>query len=184
MEELSLHILDLAQNSIAAGAGLVEITVDEQPAEGTLSVTVRDDGRGMPPECLRQAADPFYTTRSTRGVGLGLPLFRMAAEQTGGSFAITSSVGGGTEVRGVFLLSSIDLMPLGDMDGTILLLTRCNPALDIVYTHIRGEKDFRLDTRPVRAALGGIPLNEREPDAFLRSFLAEGESKLEGGVSS
>lgn len=183
MEELSLHILDLAQNSIAAGAGLVEITVDEQPAAGTLSVTVRDDGRGMPPECARLAADPFYTTRSTRGVGLGLPLFKMAAEQTGGSFSIASAAGGGTEVRGVFQLFSIDRMPLGDMRGTILLLTRCNPALDIVYTRIRGKKSFRLDTRRVRAELGGISLNEKESDAFLRNLLAKSESEPEGGVS-
>lgn len=184
MEELSLNILDLAQNSIAAGAELIEIAVEEQPDRGTLLITVRDNGRGMTEEQARAAADPFYTTRSTRGVGLGLPFFKMAAEQTGGSFSLSSRVGEGTEVRGVFGLSSIDLAPLGDLTGTVLLLIQCNPLLDFVYIRTRGEKSFRLDTRSIRGILGEVPLNGKEVTAFLRQYLEEGESEIEGGISS
>lgn len=183
MEELSLNILDLVQNSIAAGAGLIEITVKERPADDALCIVVRDDGCGMTEEQARAASDPFYTGRNTREVGLGLPFFKMAAELTGGGFSLSSSLGKGTEVRGDFHLSSIDLAPLGDLNGTVLLLIRCNPTLDFIYTRIRGEKSFQLDTRRFRKILGEIPLNSREVIAFLRKYLKEGESEIEGGVS-
>lgn len=182
MEELSLHILDLAQNSITAGASLIEIAVEEQPPDDTLAITIRDNGAGMTEEQVKRAADPFYTTRRTRSVGLGLPLFKMAAELTGGSFSLSSVKGKGTEVRSVFGLSSIDRAPLGDLNGTVLLLIRCNPSVDFVYTRVCGTKSFQLDTRRVREILGEVPLNDREVTAFLRKYLREGESEMEGGV--
>lgn len=111
MQELSLNVLDIAQNSVRAGASLIEITVDEQPAADTLTITVRDDGCGMTPEQVRRVTDPFFTTRTTRRVGLGVPFLKMGAEMTGGSLSIESEPGRGTAVTAVFGLTHIDRMP-------------------------------------------------------------------------
>ncbi len=162
MQEISLNILDLAENSIAAGATLIEIGVDERTDEDTLTVTVGDNGRGMSPQQLKAVTDPFYTTRTTRKVGLGVPFFKMNADMSGGSFDISSKEGGGTCVRGVFGLSNIDRMPLGDIGATIATLIYCNPERDGVYTRSRGVKSGTLVTRQARERLGGIPLNAGE----------------------
>lgn len=113
MRELSLNILDIAQNSISAGASLITIEVSEDTREHLLSLTVSDNGCGMDEETLRNVCDPFFTTRTTRKVGMGIPLFRLAAEQTGGSFEITSEKGVGTSTKAVFHSDSIDFTPLG-----------------------------------------------------------------------
>ena len=147
MQEISLNILDLAQNSISAKATLIEISVSEKPDDDTLTVTITDNGCGMSQQQLKAVTDPFYTTRTTRKVGLGVPFFKMAAEMSGGSFGIDSKIGAGTCVRGVFGLSNIDRMPLGDINGTIAALIYCNPEIDFVYTRARGDKSFTLDTR-------------------------------------
>ena len=117
MRELSLNVLDIAQNSIAAGASLTEITVEEDTAADRVVIIVKDDGRGMTPEQVRRVSDPFYTTRTTRKVGMGIPLFRMAAEMAGGGLTIDSTPGVGTTVTASFVRSHIDRMPLGDMTG-------------------------------------------------------------------
>ena len=114
MPEISLNILDVAENSTRAKASLVEITVDTDVAADTLTVVIKDDGCGMTEEQVAQVIDPFYTSRTTRKVGLGVPFFKYAAESTGGSFFIRSQVGVGTVVTAVFVLSHIDRMPLGD----------------------------------------------------------------------
>jgi len=132
MQELSLNILDVAQNSVRAGATLTEITVDEQPADDRLTISIRDNGCGMAPEQVRQVTDPFFTTRTTRRVGLGVPLLKMAAELTGGSLEITSEPGRGTSLRAVFGLNHIDRMPLGDIAATICSLVQCNPDIDFL----------------------------------------------------
>jgi hypothetical protein len=181
MQEISLNILDLAQNSISAKASLIEISVDESPDNDTLTVTIKDNGRGMSPEQLKAVTDPFYTTRTTRKVGLGVPFFKMAAEMTGGSFDIDSKVGEGTCVRGVFGLSNIDRMPLGDINETIATLIYCNPGLDFVYARSCSSKGFRLDTRELRAVLGDVSLNTNEVTLWLKDFLSEGESVVCGG---
>lgn len=178
MQEISLNILDLAQNSISAGADLVEISVDESPDDDTLTVTIKDNGRGMSPEQLKAVTDPFYTTRTTRKVGLGVPFFKMAAEMSGGNFSIVSKKGEGTCVRGVFGLSNIDRMPLGDINGTIAMLIYCNPLLDFVYNRSRSAKSFTLDTREVRSVLGGVALNTNEVTVWLKDFLCENENEI------
>ena len=119
MRELSLNILDIAQNSIAAGASLTEILVEENTTEKTLLIGIYDNGKGMTEEQVRNVQDPFFTTRTTRKVGMGIPLFKMAAEQTGGSFSIKSQPGVGTRVEARFKTDSIDFTPLGDMSSTI-----------------------------------------------------------------
>lgn len=183
MQELSLNILDLAQNSIAAGATLIEIGVEEDTGADTLILTIRDNGRGMSKNQLDAVTDPFYTTRTTRKVGLGVPFFKMAAEQSGGHLEISSTPGEGTSVRGVFGLSNIDRMPLGDLNGTIETLIYCNPQLDFVYSRSRDGESFTLDTREVRAVLSGVPLNANEVTLWLKEFLCEGEQQVNGDYS-
>ena len=119
MPEISLNILDVAENSVRAEASLVEITVSVQPEEDTLTVVIRDDGCGMTKEQAARVQDPFFTTRTTRKVGLGVPFFKQAAESTGGSFRIDSEKGKGTTVKAVFGLSHIDRMPLGEISAPL-----------------------------------------------------------------
>ena len=130
MQELSLNVLDIAQNSVRAGARLIEIMVDEQPESDTMTITVADDGCGMTPEQAAHVTDPFFTTRTTRRVGLGVPFLKMAAEMTGGGLTIETAPGRGTTVCAVFGLTHIDRMPLGDIAATICSLIQCNPEID------------------------------------------------------
>lgn len=179
MQEISLNILDIAQNSISACAALIEITVDEDSKDDTLTVTISDNGRGMTPEQLNAVTDPFYTTRKTRKVGLGVPFFKMSAEMSGGSFKISSKVGVGTKVSGVFGLTNIDRMPLGNINETISTLIYCNPDIDFVYKRSRNGKSFNLDTQEIRKTLGDeIPLNVNEVTVFIKEFLNEGEKEI------
>ena len=159
MRELSLNILDIAQNSLSAGAGLVTLTVDEDSGADSLTLRVEDDGRGMDADTLQRVRDPFYTTRTTRKVGMGIPLFRMAAEMTGGSLDIVSEPGKGTAVTASFSLSHIDRMPLGDMAGTLSALIRLNPQVDFVYRHRRDGREAALDTRELRQVQGSIDVD-------------------------
>ena len=133
-----------------------------------------DNGRGMTPEQLTQVRDPFYTTRTTRKVGMGIPLFRMAAEMAGGELVIHSAVGQGTTVTATFRLTHIDRMPLGDMPGTVSTLIRLNPHLDFVYRHKVDEQSFELDTRVLREVLDGVPLSEPEVMEWIDANMAEG----------
>lgn len=178
MEELSLNVLDIAQNSVRAGARLIAITVDEQPRDDLLTITISDDGCGMTPEQVQHVTDPFFTTRTTRKVGLGVPFFKMDAEMTGGGLTIDSAPGKGTAVRARFGYSHIDRMPLGDMASTVSSLIQCNPDLDFVYTHRLGEKSFTADTREFRTILEGVPLNNPEVVSFITSFVRENMAEL------
>ena len=125
MRELSLNVMDIAQNSISAGASLITIRVEEDRPADTLSISVEDNGKGMSPETVQKVIDPFYTTRTTRSVGLGVPLFKMEAEMTGGSFQIDSQLGVGTTLTAVFKPSSVDMIPLGDINGRPPSSGRC-----------------------------------------------------------
>ena len=129
MRELALNVMDVAQNSISAGATLITLTVEEESAADRLSITLEDNGCGMTEEQVRSVVDPFYTTRTTRKVGLGVPLFKMEAEMTGGSFSIRSQKGRGTILTAIFVPSHVDMIPLGDISGTVRLLVTCNPTL-------------------------------------------------------
>ena len=181
MQELSMNILDVAENSVRAGACLVEITVDEKPQEDLLSVTISDNGCGMTPEQVKNVIDPFYTTRSTRKVGLGVPFFKMAAELNGGKLEIQSTVGIGTTLKAYFVRSSIDLMPLGDINETISTLIHCNPNIDFIYTRRFEDVEMTLDTREFRRILEGIEFNDPQVSKFIREFLAENTSDLLAG---
>lgn len=173
MQELSLHILDIAQNSIAAGATLTRISVREDTDARTLEIRIEDNGKGMTPEQLLAVADPFYTTRTTRRVGLGVPLLKMAAEMTGGAFSIDSEPGKGTVTRALFCTDHIDCMPLGDLEETFFALIVLNPGLDFVCTHQIDREIAELDTRSFREILGDTPLNDPEIVPFVRAYLRE-----------
>ena len=178
MPEISLNILDVAENSVRAEASLIEIYVEENTTADTLTVIISDNGRGMDAQTVAGVTDPFYTTRATRRVGLGLPFYRMAAELTGGDLRITSKPGEGTVVTATFGLSHIDRMPLGDINGTVATLIHCNPEIDFIYCHAVDGRVMRLDTKEFRDVLGDIPLNTPEVAAFINEYLKENSKGL------
>ena len=173
MRELSLNVLDIAQNSIVAQATVITLTVEESTTEDRLTIGIEDNGKGMTEQALARVRDPFYTTRTTRKVGMGIPLFRMAAEMAEGSLTIDSQPNVGTTVTAVFKLSHIDRMPLGDMVGTVVTLIRLNPHIDFVYRHTVDDQVFETDTRQFRDVLGDVPLNEPDIIRWIEEFLTE-----------
>jgi Histidine kinase-, DNA gyrase B-, and HSP90-like ATPase len=183
MRELSLHILDVVQNSLEAGATLVELTIDEDLPADRLSIIVKDNGRGMSETQLARVFDPFFTTRSTRHVGLGVPLFKAAAERCNGELTMTSQLGIGTILKATFQHSHIDRAPLGDITGTLMAVILGNQTCDIHYTHrlIKkdgGKQEFELDTAGIKAELGDVSLAHPSVRKWLQNFIAEGERDL------
>ena len=178
MRELSLNILDIAQNSITADASLITIEVLENTVEHTMLVGIYDNGKGMSEEQVRSVIDPFFTTRTTRKVGMGIPLFKMAAEQTGGSLEIKSELGVGTEIRATFKTDSIDFTPLGEVASTIQMLITMNTDRDFVYKHKVDEKEFVCDTRELKAILGDVPLDTYEVSQWILEFIKENTEVL------
>ncbi|MCX7598646.1 MAG: ATP-binding protein [Armatimonadetes bacterium] len=159
MQELSLHILDVARNSIEAGATRVEITVLENEPPGWMQITIRDNGPGMDPADARRAADPFFTTRATRKVGLGLSLFAATCEACGGTLEIDSRPGVGTVVRARLQLNHIDRPPLGNM-GAVLQTLFCEADLvEITYRHRTPCGEFSISTEELRQELGEVPVS-------------------------
>lgn len=180
MREISLHLLDIAENSIAAGAKTVELRVHEDLAGDRLWAMVRDDGRGMDAETAAQVVDPFVTSRTTRKVGLGIPLLKAAAEACSGGLEIDSAPGKGTAITVVFQYSHIDRMPLGDIAGTMLTLLVANPAIhwlfrfSVTFPDDNGCYQFDFDDQPFKEALGDVSLSEPQVLAYLRNYLEEG----------
>lgn len=182
MRELSLNVMDVAQNSVRAQASLVYITVTESDKEDNLTISIRDNGCGMTDEQVQQVIDPFFTTRTTRKVGLGVPLFKLSAEQTGGSFDITSKVGEGTVTTASYVKSSVDMTPLGDINDTVKILIQCNPDIDFVFTHSTDLSSFTLDTRELREILAGVPLDTPDVLEWIAQFLEENTQNIYGGA--
>lgn len=178
MRELSLNILDIAQNSISAGAPLITIEVSENTTDHTLLIGIYDNGKGMSEEHVKSVIDPFFTTRTTRKVGMGIPLFKMAAEQTGGSLEIKSELGVGTEVKAYFKTDSVDFTPLGDVASTIQMLITMNTDRDFVYKHTVDGKEFVCDTREIKAILGDVPLDSYEISQWILEFIKENTEVL------
>lgn len=174
MLELALHILDIAENSVRAGAKTVFIDITEDRMKNRLSIEIRDDGTGMDEATVKRAMDPFYTSKKVRRVGLGLPMLAEAAERAGGRFAIESREGAGTRVAVEFLLSHIDRQPLGDLAGAFMTLIAGNAGVDFVYRHECEGDPFTLDTREIRREIGDIPINHPEVLKFIRQHLTEG----------
>jgi hypothetical protein len=184
MEDLALHILDIARNSADAGATRIEIRVDEDPEADALRIAVVDNGRGMDAETAARVTDPFVTSRRTRVVGLGLPLLRQAAEAAGGGLRVTSEPGAGTRVEAVFGFSHLDRAPLGDVETTVLVLMASHPDVDLDWTHRRGPREYSLATADLRAALDGASLASPAGLALLRSAVRHGELSLAAPAAS
>lgn len=174
MRDLSMHVLDIAQNSIKARATRVSVSFDIDAA-GWLRLTVRDDGCGMDAELLRRVQDPFTTTRTTRKVGLGVPMIQQSAVQTGGALRIESAPGKGTTLTATFDLCHVDCPPMGDMCDTLLTLVVLNPdAPEFLFTASEGDQSALFDTTQVRAALGGeIPLNQPDVVEWMKASIQE-----------
>lgn len=179
--DLAQHILDIAENGIKADATLLNIDIHEQLDDDRLTITVRDNGHGMDGEMLARVVDPWFTTRTTRNVGLGIPFFKQTAEMCGGRFEIRSEPGRGTATKATFQHSHIDRPPLGDVTGTLLCLIVGNSDVDFDYHHRVNDRDFSLETREIREILGDeVPLSDPGVLAFLRETLEEGLASLAG----
>ncbi len=178
MLELSLHILDIAENSIRAGADLVRITVKENLPANRFVLEIKDNGSGMSKEVREKALDPFFTSKKVRRVGLGLPMLAEAAERTGGNFVLESEIGKGTRVRAEFGLDHIDRQPLGKITGTLIALIIGNPQMDFIYEHRKNDRAYLLDTREIKEQLKDIPINHPEVLHFLRENVQEGLTEI------
>ena len=182
MKEISLNILDISENSVKAKATLVSILIEEDTE--MLRLTISDNGTGMTEEVLRSVTDPFYTTRTTRKVGMGIPLLKFAAEQTGGSLTVASRHfesypdTHGTDVCAVFYKNHIDFTPLGDAASSLVTLIQGHPDIDFAYRHTTPKIDVSLDTRELREVLEGVPLDTFEVLSWIRENLAEQYSMI------
>ncbi len=171
MQTLSDHILDIAQNSIRAQASRIEIDLQENLTEDSLIITIKDNGCGMDEATLAKVTDPFFTSRTVRKVGLGIPLFKQNAEATGGSLEIKSKPGKGTVIKACFTLSHWDRPPLGDIAGSVVILVSANLGIDFIYRHITGKGEYTFDTDEVKEILEGVPLNDPEIVMALRQMI-------------
>ncbi|MFZ2537462.1 MAG: ATP-binding protein [Oscillospiraceae bacterium] len=179
MQELSLNILDIVQNSIKAKSTLIEISIKKYTDDKTMLISIKDNGCGMTKEQVEQVVDPFYTTRTTRKVGLGVPFFKMSAVMTGGSFFINSEVGKGTIINAHYNYENIDMMPVGDIAATILSLVSVNPDIDFVYLYAIDQQSFTMDTREIKVILEGMPVNSHEVLSFIKDFINENQSEID-----
>jgi signal transduction histidine kinase len=173
MRELSLHILDIAQNSIVAEASEIRIAIIEDLVKDKLIIRIKDDGRGMDEGTLEKVVDPFYTTRTTRKIGLGIPMFKANAEGCNGNFMIKSELGVGTEIDAEFQHSHIDRVPLGNMAETIITIIQANIKIDLIYTHSYNDKKFTLKTRDIKKTLGDLPIDNMDVLLWLRGYINE-----------
>lgn len=174
MRELALHILDIAQNSISAGADQIYILVEENIEEDRLSIKIKDNGKGMDPEMVTRVVDPFVTSRTTRKVGLGIPFFKAAAEACEGAFNIQSNSGQGTTVEATFKHSHIDRMPLGDLTGTLMALVIGSPEVHWIIEYRVNQQRFIFDDEPIKETLMDIPLSEPAVMKYIRQHLEQG----------
>jgi len=171
MEDLSLHILDIAENSVAASANKIEIRISEDKKKDLLSVEVIDNGTGMDEETRKKAFDPFYTSKTVRRFGFGLSLLSEAAKAANGHFSLQSKKGEGTKIKADFQYSHIDRKPLGDIGQTIITLVIGNPEIDLIYLHKKNSHKYSLDTSKIKARLKEAPLNSPAGIRMIREDL-------------
>ena len=183
MEEFSLYVLDIVMNSVRAGADNIDVTLDDRG--GMLTFKVTDDGCGMTKDQLERLTDPFFTTRKTRGVGLGVPFLKMLAEQTGGDVTVSSvAVSDSPEHHGTTLVATfhpdhIDFIPMGDIKDTFVTLSQGNPDVNFTFVHLMDGGEVRLSCAELRSVLGdGIPLSSAEVLAWIRDYLAEAYQEI------
>jgi hypothetical protein len=173
MDEISSHIMDIAMNAITAKAKHIEISITADPKKALLTLFFKDDGVGMDSAMIQRVQDPFFSTKTGKKVGLGIPLLKGTAETTGGTFSLTSEVAHGVEIRASFRLNHPDLPPMGKLKDTILVLVAGNPDIDFLFKYIVNEKEFIFDTTAMKDILGDIPLNNPEVVKFFIKYLDE-----------
>lgn len=174
MKDLSMHIMDILQNSTRAKATEITLEVLEDSVCDTLTLIFKDNGCGMDEETVQKVINPFFTTRTTRKVGLGLPLLKQNTEQTGGSMNIESKVGVGTKVTAVFGLTHLDRPPMGDLAGTMILTISAHPEIHFLFHYKRDEEiDYLLDTDEVYEILDGMSINDPEVIESLKEMVEE-----------
>lgn len=179
MKEISLHILDIVQNSIRAKAKLIEILITESETDNHMIIEINDNGTGMTEEQVNKAIDPFFTSRTTRKVGLGLSLYKQAAELTGGSIFINSTLGIGTNVKAIFSLNHIDRPVMGDIKS-ILILLFCSPSeSEYVFKHKTKNGTFELDTREIKLMLDNVPITNNKVRRFLIEMIEENLEQIQ-----
>ncbi len=179
MKTLALHILDIVQNSITAGARNIFIHIEEDTRENRYLIRVGDDGCGMTEETIRRVTDPYYTSRKTRKVGMGISLLKQHAEQAGGHLKISSEVDKGTVVEALFEYDHIDRQAAGDIAGVMVLLVGSNPDIRFQYTHQRNGGTYKLDTSEVKEVLEDVPLNDPEVMQYLKEMIRENLSEMD-----
>ncbi len=180
MRDISLHLLDIAENSIRAKSTLVRIDLSLDKATDDLTIVIDDNGTGMSKEILESVKSPFTTSRTTRKVGLGIPLFTASCEATGGHLDIESEPGKGTKLTAHLKFSHIDRPPLGDIAETIATLTIMNPSIDFAFS-ANSTEAFEYDTRQIKETLGDVPVTHPSVMTFIREYLQEGLKQVFGG---
>jgi len=176
MEDLSLHILDIVENSVAASADKIEIRISEDKKKDLLSVEVIDNGTGMDKKTVEKALDPFYTSKTVRRFGLGLSLLSEAAKAANGHLSIQTKEGEGTQIKADFQYSHIDRKPLGDIDKTFITLVMGNPEIDFIFVHKKNGHEYSLDTRKIKAQLMETPINSLDGIRMVKEDLKKSGS--------
>lgn len=183
MNELSLHILDICQNSIKADANLITIIIEEDLNNNFYKIIIGDNGNGMSEKTLSEFSDPFFTTRTTRKVGMGVPLFKMAAEMCNGSFSVDSILEKGTVISAIFEHNHIDRAPLGDIAETLIILILNERKIDVYYEHIFNNNKYIFDTREIRKVLHDIPFTDYSVIMWIKDNIKNGIKNLQKEVT-
>ena len=178
MLSLAAHILDIVENSVRASAKLIEILIEEDTNDDCLTIEIIDDGHGMDEKTLKKVRDPFYTTKTVRRVGLGLPLLAEAAERSGGTLRMESIENTGTRIKATFGLRHLDRQPLGDIVGTLIILIVANIHIDFFYKHRHNDRQFEIDTRVIRKEIEDVPINHPEIIKYIRGIIEDGLSEI------
>lgn len=181
MKEISMHILDIAMNSIKADASLIEIDIEDSIKNNRLRITIADNGRGMSEDVINRVSNPFYTTRTTRKVGLGIPMLKEACERCNGYLKIESKIGVGTKVCCYFERDNIDRAPLGNMGETIMTIINSGDNFELTYSHKTDRGEFIFDTREVKEMLEGININDIGVLMWIKEYINENVNLVSAG---
>jgi len=182
MKDLSLHILDIAQNSVRAEADHITISITAEGRPCILKIVITDNGKGMEPDFLEKVTDPFTTSRETRKVGLGIPLLKQSAEMAGGVFSIKSVVNEGTEVSATFPVDHVDRIPVGNVAETLMMLVASHPEIDREFIFASEQDRFEFSLTEVKEALGDVSVTNRYVQEWIQNTLSEGFNSVFGGV--
>jgi hypothetical protein len=172
MKDLSLHIHDIIENSLSSGADKIRVRIDEDIKNDLLLIEVGDNGKGMDEDMLKNVLDPFYTTRTTRRVGLGIPLLAQAAKECNGDMKITAEKGKGTTITATFQYSHIDRKPLGDIERTLIVIIATNPDIHFIFEHTKNNSSYVLDTDEIKKKLGGLPINSPKAIKIIKNDIS------------